>query len=109
MLKASDLTFLSMRDAETKYPVATAKIEKMYNASEVKMDRWYGGNLARLCKIKDMPIWLMVSSQNKTIDIAIDPNSIKITELRTLAKDYDINTDATRKKDDILRELATKL
>jgi hypothetical protein len=101
--------FMSLRDAERKYPIATAKIEMMYNANELKMERWYGGNLNRICKLKDQPIYLMVSHDNRTMDIAINPDDIKMNDLRALAKEHDVNADATRKKEDIIKELYTKI
>ena len=109
MLKVEKLIYLSLRDANEKYPIATAKIEVMYNASELKMERWYGGNLNRICKLKDQPAYLLVSHDNMTLDVAINADDIKLNDLRALAKEHDINADATRKKEDILKELYTKI
>jgi hypothetical protein len=90
MLELSNLIFINHRNANEKYPLATAKIEKMYTPSELKMERWYGGNLKKVCKLKDSPV-VLLATDKETIDIAIDLKSVKPGELKSRAKELEID------------------
>lgn len=90
-------------------PYETAKIEKVFPPSLGLFDieDWYGGKVNLVAKIKDSSLYLIVDSELKTIDVAIDTTDLEnlsSTYMREILKKYGLTYHATMGREQILEK-----
>jgi len=104
------LIIISNNRALEKYDFKTAKIERViFNIEEYGInDNYFGGNCARLAKLKDSKFMLIVSKQNTTLGILVPKEclpSLTKHELEWIASFYKIKIDSKMTKEDIVERI----
>lgn len=100
-----------LTDVETlrQYPYATTKLAGLYPPITFGFtDRFFGGQIQKVAKVKDKPYYLLVNKDSVSIGIYIRNEDLKeftVPELKKLADRYKKKYSITTKKEELIDQL----